>query len=304
MNKLTLSLLLSCIFLIPNTIFAQDYCPFDFENGLWEANYYLAGGPDNIARQEYNEYTIGDTLVNDSLLCYKLTRTGMDCGLLTNYYDPINCFENEIFEPFSQYLGIICEQNKRIYYDFSDDLSDSLYLVYDFNVEIGDTIDHWWGIYTNWGPPITTIADIDSVEMCGKIRKRFLTNYYFEGIQIYFIEGIGSNAGLIPSYEYFESGSNLVCYSDENCAPCTFVTDVKEASEPKAKIYPNPFKENIFIDTEITNYRITIFNQNGQVIKTFENESNLDLAELPSGVYFLGIHSDDNIYYEKIVKYE
>ncbi len=297
--------LIIALILLPNVIFGQDYCPFDFEHGLWEANYYLAGGPDNIALQDYNEYTAGDTLVNDSLLCYKLMRTGMQCGFSAYYYDPINCFEDEIFEPFSQYLGIICEQDKRIYYDFSEDLSDSLYLVYDFNVEIGDTIDHWWGIYNSyWGPEVTTIAAIDSVEMCGKIRKRFLTNYYFESGIIYFIEGIGSDAGLIPRYDYFENGSNLVCYSDQNCAPCPFVTDVDEASASGVKIYPNPFKENIFIDTEITNYQIIIFNQNGQVIKTFQNESNLELSELPSGVYFVGIHSDDNIHYEKIVKYE
>jgi len=194
--------LIFLLIICPNIFFGQDYCPFDFENGRWEANYYLAGGPDNIARQEYNEYTVGDTLVNDSLLCYKLIRTGMDCGLLTNYYDPINCFEDEIFEPFTQDLGIICEQDKRIYYDFSEDLSDGFYLVYDFNVEIGDTISHWWGMYPS---QITTITLIDSVEMCGKMRKRLWADDYFTLGLTSFVEGIGSTAGLIPRYEFFES---------------------------------------------------------------------------------------------------
>jgi len=66
--------LIFLLIILPNIIFGQDYCPFDFENGLWEADFYQAGGPDNIARQQYNEYAIGDTLVNDSLLCYKLLR--------------------------------------------------------------------------------------------------------------------------------------------------------------------------------------------------------------------------------------
>jgi len=75
-------------------------------------------------------------------------------------------------------------------------------------------------------------------------------------------------------------------------------------SELDIKFYPNPFKENISVETEMFNYKITIFNQNGQVIKTFENENRLELADIPSGVYFLGIHFDNNIYYQKIVKYE
>jgi len=223
--------LLLAILILPTLLFGQDYCPFDFENGLWEF------------RQQYNEYTVGDTLVNDSLLCYKLVRTGMECGPTPYYYDPINCFEEEIFEPFSQDLGIICEQNKRIYYDFSEDLSDSLYLVYDFNVEIGDTISDWWGMYSN---QITTITAIDSVEMCGKMRKRLWADDYFTLGLTSFVEGIGSTAGLIPRYEFFESGSSLVCYSDQNCAPCPFVTNLNEALESDVKVYPNPFKENIF----------------------------------------------------------
>jgi len=153
-------------------------------------------------------------------------------------------------------LGIIREQDKRIYYDYSQDQLDSFYLLYDFNVEVGDTIDHWWGIYTNWGPEVTTIAAIDSIEMCGKTRRRFLTNYYFELGIISFIEGIGSDAGLIPRYDYFESGSQLMCYSDENCAPCLLINDVNEVAESAVKVYPNPFKENIFIDTEAAHFSI------------------------------------------------
>jgi len=247
--------LILVVLILPTLLFGQDYCPFDFENGLWEANYYAAAGPDNIYRSEYNDYAVGDTIVNDSLLCYKLRRTGLECGV----YYPTNCFYEGDYTPFDYELGLICEQDKRIYYNG--------YLLYDFNVEVGDTIDHWWGIDNYWYSEAPTIISIDSVEMCSKTRRRFQTNNFALG-EIYFIEGIGSNAGLIPSYEYFESGSRLICYSDENCAPCPFITNLDEALESDIKIYPNPFKENIFIDTEAVNYNITLFNQNGQVLKT------------------------------------
>ena len=140
--------LILAILIFPSIIFGQDYCPFDFENGLWEADFYQAGGPDAIYQSQYNDYAAGDTLVNDSLLCYKLRRTWWDCGPA----DEFTCFDEENYTPFNYELGIICEQNKRIYYKVN--------LLYDFNVEVGDTIYGWWGIeswYTNVAPIIVSI---------------------------------------------------------------------------------------------------------------------------------------------------
>lgn len=285
--------LLFLLMILPNIIFAQDYCPFDFENGLWEAEYYSAFNSSYYisSRSHYNEYTVGDTLVNDSLLCYKLLRKGVLC----DEYSDFSCIENQ-YTPFTQDMGLICEQEKKVYFNNN--------LLYDFNVEVGDTIEHWLGVQggiNNY--PIVTIVNIDSVEMCGKIRRRFQASNFTPG-ETYFIEGIGSTSGLLPAYQDQLDGSTLMCYSDQNCAPCPIIVDVDEVSQSHIKVYPNPFKENIFIDTEMVDYQITIFNQNGQTIKTFQNESNLELAELPSGVYFLGIHFDNNIEYQKIVKYE
>jgi len=171
--------LILLLIILPNTIFSQDYCPFDFEDGIWSAYFYAAGGADYILLAQYNDYAVGDTLVNDSLLCYKLRRTGTDCGPA-----PTNtCSYPENWIPYTVELGLICEQDKRVYYDGN--------LLYDFNVEIGDTIHHWWYIEDYWFPAYTPM-----------------------------ITSIDSSAGLIPRYEYFESGADLTCYSDENCAPC------------------------------------------------------------------------------------
>ena len=205
MSKFFLSLLLSCTFLLPNITSAQEYCPFDFENGLWESRYYAAFSSNGVYRSEYNDYAVGDTLVNDSLLCYKLLRTGVQC--FPDYYT----FDCTPEMPFTQDLGVICEQDKRVYNNGN--------LLYDFNVEVGDTIFHWAGISSGSISQVPIIAEIDSVEMCGKMRKRFRTNYFALG-DVYFVEGIGSSAGLIPRYEFFEDGSSLSCYSDQNCTPC------------------------------------------------------------------------------------
>lgn len=206
-NMKTRNLLIALI-LLPNIIFAQDYCPFDFENGLWEANYYSLFGSDisYLYQSQYNDYTIGDTLVNDSMLCYKLIRTGGEC-----YNYNFDCYA-DIYTPFTQNLGVICEQDKRVYHNGI--------LLYDFNAEVGDTIAHWAGILSFGVYQAPVIEEIDSVEVCGKVRRRLRTNN-FTLSQIYFIEGVGSNAGLIPRYEHFEDGSRSVCYSDQNCEPCT-----------------------------------------------------------------------------------
>lgn len=199
--------LIFLLIILPNITFGQDYCPFDFENGLWESRYYAAFGSNGVYRSQYNDYAISDTLVNDSLLCYQLSRTGVECYPDYIYFD---CTPEM---PFTQNLGVICEQDKRVYYNEV--------LLYDFNAQVGDTITHWAGILSFGVYQTPVIEEIDSVKICGKMRRRLLTND-FTLSQIYFIEGIGSNAGLIPRYEHFESGSRFVCYSDENCAPCPF----------------------------------------------------------------------------------
>jgi len=289
--------LILVLLIIPNIILGQNYCPFDFENGLWETDDYIPFGQYQYTAHyaEYNEYTIGDTLVNDSLLCYKLFRTGKTC-----HYNTDDCSTGRIL-PFSEHLGLICEQDKKVYYNGD--------VLYDFNVEVGDTISHWWEMYSG----TITIAEVDSIEMCGKMRRRL--KMVHDWIPTYFIEGIGSTAGLIPRYRDYESASILECYSDQNCEPCLLINDTEEDEEEEeqgeeetpqidAKVYPNPFSNYIFINVEIVDYAVNLYNSSGQIIKTFENESNLELAELPSGVYVLGIHSQDNIFYEKIVKYK
>lgn len=74
------------------------------------------------------------------------------------------------------------------------------------------------------------------------------------------------------------------------------------------KTYPNPTTGmlNIDIPNHISISQITIYNETGQVIKTFDVNKNdaiqLDLSDLPRGVYFAAIRNDQRqtIHYSKV----
>jgi hypothetical protein len=47
---------------------------------------------------------------------------------------------------------------------------------------------------------------------------------------------------------------------------------------------------------------VQITDVNGKVIKTFNNESELEINELNAGIYFLNITSDGRKYHQKFIK--
>lgn len=80
----------------------------------------------------------------------------------------------------------------------------------------------------------------------------------------------------------------------------------------KTEIFPNPFSESLvisFSDEIPTNAVLQIANTNGQVVlirdtknDVFQNAWNLDVSDLPSGIYFLSVQADGFYQISKILK--
>jgi hypothetical protein len=70
------------------------------------------------------------------------------------------------------------------------------------------------------------------------------------------------------------------------------------------KIFPNPSnnKLNITSNSNAIISEVQITDVNGKVIKTFNNESELEINELNAGIYFLNITSDGRKYHQKFIK--
>jgi hypothetical protein len=65
---------------------------------------------------------------------------------------------------------------------------------------------------------------------------------------------------------------------------------VDEFSGLQAVLYPNPVKDQLYIDINLDDLNIEIFNLSGQLLlKT--NEKTIELFHLKAGVYFLNINS-------------
>lgn len=77
------------------------------------------------------------------------------------------------------------------------------------------------------------------------------------------------------------------------------------ADDSQLHIYPNPFDDIINISLENhTLHKVQVLNMDGKSILESNNNSRLNLSNLPSGMYFLRVHSDirDRILTKKIVK--
>ncbi|MGY0392211.1 T9SS type A sorting domain-containing protein [Bizionia sp. KMM 8389] len=69
------------------------------------------------------------------------------------------------------------------------------------------------------------------------------------------------------------------------------------------KLYPNPASDRLFIKSNKTINRLTIYNVNGQVIKQIHSISNgVDVSSLPTGLYFLNIKTAKGEISKKFIK--
>ncbi len=83
------------------------------------------------------------------------------------------------------------------------------------------------------------------------------------------------------------------------------VLSVEDTSSTQFTLYPNPVTEILNIKTKLTNYNISLYNINGQLIETKNNlqESYLfDLSTLSTGIYFIQLSNDFVIQTIKIIK--
>jgi len=68
------------------------------------------------------------------------------------------------------------------------------------------------------------------------------------------------------------------------------------------RVYPNPTTGKVILSgtsLENTSFRITVFNMNGKLVMSSENESTADLTNLNNGIYFLTVQTGKSEFYHK-----
>jgi hypothetical protein len=289
-------IILILLFFIAKFTFSQ-YRPLPMQNAEWICSgaFNLLSTPTSI---NYMHYTYNDTLIGSTIYV----------NIKKVEIPPVNDVNT-----YQTYTGAIRQDtlNKKIYIVPTDSTSEKL--LYDFSLNVGDTVVSF---LNETCPAVETIGAIDSIIVNGNYHKRFHIQGGCSGIQIYYIEGIGSNFGLIfPN----NTGnlSNLICtkvnnqtYFPDSSTSCDLVTSVTNLDiEMGIDIYPNPSNNEINIiipDAEgSTANIITLFSPLGQILiteKINSKKSIIDISELPKGLYMLSISVNENIITKKIIK--
>jgi len=286
----------------------QNYFPFVDTNSVWNITWNCYKPPPYPCYSDYYKYRIsGDTMYSDTL--YKrLFRIDMNQECSSIIEDSI-------------YMGGIREDvsNKKVY--FIQDTFFGEYLLFDFSLEVGDTVPY---SFNNYGYPEIYVSSIDSILCTDGYRKRFIySRDTWEDIVV--IEGIGANTGLLEPMEIFEHVANMRCFynngsmvhMDPNVNSCnlemdtcisTFVNEKNLQSEI-IKIYPNPFTKKAKI--KITNIRDNIHDYSFYIIdvngktklkSTISSEETvIESKDFAPGLYFCIVNYRSQKIYSEII---
>jgi hypothetical protein len=278
---------------IPILAYSQSYTPFPESGVIWTQDHAGVSCYNPLNLCSTYQYTYqGDTVISG-----KSYRTLYKSGY---YFD-----ENLIPSYFIEYSGALRQEieNKTVY--FVERETDQEQLLYDFNLNQGDTIP----VAYNNQYVIAIVASIDSVIVGSQYRKRFILENTATGASE-LIEGIGSNAGLLEPLFQFEENYILRCYnlSDSIYYPelnnsCELITAVQDLINDQniMEIIPNPLstKSIIKIGGMIhPETYIEISNISGQIVKRIYQHSSSELElnrdEFIPGIYVCVLRSRDD----------
>jgi hypothetical protein len=191
--------------------------------------------------------------------------------------------------------------------------------------------------YLGWHLDIHDNEVLNDLSALSNLNKVYGTIYIIENINLYTLSGLDNiNANSIYDLyimfnqnltkcdiksvcDYLASPNGDVivvanapgCYSeDEVLAECTVELDETDIQTSQYTIYPNPFSERITIEIpefgkKNSIYTLSIFNIKGQLIKQLQlskPQETVDITELNTGIFFMKIISQDNVFVGRIVK--
>ncbi|MCX6269629.1 MAG: T9SS type A sorting domain-containing protein [Bacteroidetes bacterium] len=306
------------LFFLGNICLAQQYQPFPTNNARWimHSDFNAPFIPNGYC-DEYQIDITGDTTIN-TVNYHKLQISVVEYW----WYAGAGC--TNIFKNYTtHYFGSFREDilNKKVFFLTANSTNEKL--LYDFNLELGDTLP--WLLINNDTSVINWVSGIDSVLLEGVYHKCFkisadtsslLIPQIFTFNYVTLIEGIGSTFGLtaylFPHWWFEADGyDQLVCMSVGGtivypdgallCNPVGIRDNLPE--EKSFEIFPNPAYNRITINliTHISDAPLfSLFNSMGQIVlmKRLEvQQSEIDIQSLPCGVYsyqLIGIQSKNS----------
>lgn len=282
---------------------AQTYIPLLQNGNVWWEIEVDTSGNSYYSYTKVKYFFQGDLLVSG--LIYKKLYRNQYAGTFLNGGGPFNSPYWPLDNP-NEFVTYLREDvdGKKIYRLQSPDGEEKL--IYDFNLNIGDTIPKnlWDPHNINYTDPnYGVITQITSANIFGRIRKVFKI-YYIAGSQgqpderLYVIEGIGNKTSLLSlpdSDKIFELGSYSECFEDiangKNCdRNLTLAVKNTEIKLDAQLIYSKTNRDFRILGKE-KNYTVYFYDSLGRKIETIDNIGNGNTFRLlnekrPSIVYY------------------
>ena len=200
------------------------------------------------------------------------------------------------------------EDNGKVY--FYD--NDKEYLLYDFGMEVGDSIKIYWQQCYE----CETYIRLDSIteeEIGGAMRKCYHTSsneFGFWGAPVVWVEGIGSLDGLFYPESMTAPGgyiTTLLCYKEkgelvymnEEFDDCIIGNTLSEeevmTGTSISKVYPNPGENILNIRTALPEGRIEVYDILGKVV--YKQDITEEVTKIPTegwakGMYLWRVYSE------------
>ncbi len=158
------------------------------------------------------------------------------------------------------------------------------------NVTLGETITYTAETTTAFGDQLFWYVPAGG-EIIGANNEASVTVLWTETGSFNLALGIVSAAGCFPD------GLAIVV----NVGDVINAVDDTDLSD-RIQLFPNPVSDILTIKTEMNIQQIRLIDLAGRVLRTYANESRLDLSVLPAGIYFVEMETQEGIWTEKVVK--
>ena len=255
------------------------------ENNVWKELYWY-NGYSGFSCVDQHTLRIGDVVQKNGF----------------SYYEILDNISGE-----SEITGFIREENNK-YYFLLKDLTEE-YLLYDFNLQEGETVsvistvvderEFLESLFEDRkqdfkdGKCVHTVTKVEQIaDLQGNLRKHITLDD-----NVVWIEGIGSTRGLLHSYDSYMFGSYLSSFTENEAVVyqrnfCPRKTSLMETNL-ESYISPNPVKDILTLTLSTDNNEIRIFDLQGKLLLQqnvgFSTEVNVSM--LPKGTYVLMVNN-------------
>jgi len=135
-------------------------------------------------------------------------------------------------------------------------------------------------------------------------------DFRFLGLGAYKIHGVSYSTANNPEYFIGQSLDVISECVTPSAATMDLIVTAADATInipisnlSNMLLYPNPVKDHLFIESEMTIEKVDIYNQLGRLVFSSNNASKaINLSNLPSGVYIVRIYTNEKYTVHKIEK--